>query len=252
MIDFPKITFENEDCFSFLSKIPDCSIDLVLIDPPYCISRQTKFHQGSKPDDDLFYRQSMDFGKWDYNFNGMTDVVRESHRIFREGGTFISFYDLWKITHLRGMLETARFKTIRFMEWVKSNPVPINSRINYLTNAREIAVLGVKSGGKATFNSKFDNGIYNCGVCHDVGRFHPTQKPLALIEEIILKHSNEGDVVLDCFAGSGTTAVACHNENRRFVGCEISTEYYEKSLERLNGLGITVGRGDADGKNLRR
>ncbi len=74
----------------------------------------------------------------------------------------------------------------------------MNSKTNYLTNAREIAVVGVK-GGKPTFHSEYDNGVYSYPICHDKGRFHPTQKPIALLEELIEKHSNEGDLVLDCW-----------------------------------------------------
>jgi DNA modification methylase len=93
----------------------------------------------------------------------------------------------------------------------------------------------------------YDNGIYEetgelykFPICHDKGRFHPTQKPLDLISELIKKHSNEGDLVLDCFSGSGTTAAACIQTNRNFIGCEISEEYYKKSVERLNQNNITI------------
>lgn len=245
------IVLKNEDCFSFLPLIEDSSIDFILIDPPYEVSRDTNFQSGAlKGNDTDRFRVSMDFGEWDRNFTGLDIVIKECYRILKKGGTLICFYDVWKITTLKKYFDDAKFKQIRLIEWLKTNPVPLNSKKNYLSNAREIAVSGVK-GGNSTFHSEYDSGVYRHPICHNKYRCHPTQKPLALIEEIILKHSNEGDVVLDCFAGSGTTAVACHNENRRFVGCEISTEYYEKSLERLNGLGITVGTGDADGKNLR-
>lgn len=136
-------------------------------------------------------------------------------------------------------MKKANFKQIRFIEWIKTNPVPLNSKTNYLTNSREIAILGVKVG-KPTFNSKYDNGIYKYPICQDKGRFHPTQKPLALIEELIVKHSNEGDTVLDCFSGSGTTAVAAYKEKRNFFGCELSKEYFEKSILRLKELGVEV------------
>ena len=75
--------------------------------------------------------------------------------------------------------------------------------------------------------------MYKYPICHDKGRFHPTQKPLALIEELIIKHSNEGDLVLDCFAGSGTCALAAYNQKRNFIGCEINKEYYDKAIQRL-------------------
>jgi site-specific DNA-methyltransferase (adenine-specific) len=62
-------------------------------------------------------------------------------------------------------------------------------------------------------------------------RFHPTQKSLGLFEELVTKHSNVNDIVLDTFLGGGTTAIACKNTKRRFRGCEISTEYYDKVLD---------------------
>lgn len=231
------IDLRNISCFDYLATIEDNSVDLVLIDPPYEVSRETNFQSGEATgrDTDRF-RVSMDFGDWDVGFTGLDVVIKECYRILKKGGTMICFYDLWKLTTLKEYFEKAKFKQIRFIEWVKTNPVPINSKTNYLTNSREIAVVGVK-GGKPTFNSEYDNGIYKYPICHDKGRFHPTQKPLALIEELILKHSNEDDTVLDCFSGSGTTAVAAFNQGRNFKGCELSKDYYDKSIDRLKELG---------------
>lgn len=64
-------------------------------------------------------------------------------------------------------------------------------------------------------------------------RIHPTQKHLGVIEEIIKIHSNPGDLVFDPFSGSGTTAVACRNLGRNFIGSEIEKDYYEKAIKRL-------------------
>ncbi len=227
------IEVSNKSCFDLLPGIRDNFVDLVLIDPPYEVSRDTNFQSGEETgrDTDRF-RVSMDFGEWDNGFTGLDKVVEECYRILRPGGTIICFYDLWKITTLKEYYEKAGFKQIRFIEWIKTNPVPINSKVNYLTNAREIAVVGVK-GGKPTFHSEYDKGIYEFPICHDKGRFHPTQKPLALIEALVEKHSNEGDFVLDCFFGSATTAVACKNLNRSFIGCELNEEYYKKALDRI-------------------
>ena len=75
--------------------------------------------------------------------------------------------------------------------------------------------------------------IMDYPICHDKGRFHPTQKPLELIEDLIKKHSNEGDIVLDCFAGSCTTGVAALKLKRNFMGCELDKEYFDKSMKRL-------------------
>lgn len=103
----------------------------------------------------------------------------------------------------------------------------------FLTNCREIALVGVK-GGNPTFNSKYDNGIYMFPLQGGKTRFHPTQKSLNLFEELIKKHSNEGDTVLDTFLGSGTTATACKKLKRKFKGCEISKEYYTRIMNEIN------------------
>ena len=234
------IDLRNMSCFDYLATVAQNSVDLILIDPPYEVSRDTNFQSGNATgrDTDRF-RVSMDFGEWDSGFTGLDVVIKEAYRILRKGGTIICFYDLWKLTTIKSYFDAAGFKQIRFIEWVKTNPVPINSKLNYLTNSREVAVTGVK-GGKPTFHSEYDNGIYRFPICHDKGRFHPTQKPQALIEALILKHSNPGDTILDCFSGSGTTAAAAYVQGRNFIGCELALEYYEKSVVRLRSMGIPI------------
>jgi site-specific DNA-methyltransferase (adenine-specific) len=180
------------------------------------------------------YAVTTDYGDWDSQFTleklGM--FLKHFHRILRDGGTCIVFFDLWKITNLKDMMEGEKFKQIRLVEWIKTNPQPINSKINYLTNCREIALLGIKKS-KPTFNSKYDKGIYNYPLQGGKDRFHPTQKSLPLFEDLIQKHSNEGDIVLDCFAGSATTAIAAIKTNRKFTGCELDKEYFTKAKERI-------------------
>lgn len=244
-----RIELCNESCFDYLHKIPDNSIDLVLIDPPYEVSRDTNFAKSEPTGRDVDrFRVSMQFGDWDSNFTGLDIVIKECYRVLKKGGTLICFYDLWKLSVLKEYCEKAKFKQLRFIEWVKTNPVPLNSKVNYLTNAREIAVTAVKCSNP-TFNSVYDNGMYSYSICQDKGRFHPTQKPLALIEELVKKHSNEGDVVLDCFSGSGTTAVASMLLNRHFYGCEINNIFYTKSIERITeyskNIELVVNRKDA-------
>lgn len=226
-------SLENKSCFEYLQGVSDQTVHLVLIDPPYEVSRDTNFQSGEKTgrDTDRF-RVSMDFGSWDSNFTGLDTVIRECYRVLKDHGTMICFYDLWKITTLKEYFERAKFKQLRYIEWIKTNPVPINSKVNYLTNAREIAITGVKKS-KPTFHSEYDSGIYRYPICHDKDRFHPTQKPVDLLMDLIKKHSNEDDLILDCFTGSGSTGVAAIRTNRNFVGCEISKEYYDKALERL-------------------
>lgn len=180
------------------------------------------------------YAVVTDYGTWDSEFTmeQLFLYIQHYYRVLKNGGTMIMFFDLWKITPLKEMMEGVGFKQIRFIEWIKTNPQPLNSSTNYLTNCREIALVGIKKS-KPTFNSKYDNAIYNFPLQGGKNRFHPTQKSLHLFEELIKKHSNEGDVVLDTFLGSGTTAIAAKNMNRKYLGCEISTEYYEKIIKLL-------------------
>jgi len=180
------------------------------------------------------YSVQTEYGDWDTNFTmeKLDEFIGEYYKKLKKGGTLIVFFDLWKITPLKDIMEKHKFKQIRFIEWIKTNPQPLNSQTNYLTNCREIALLGVK-GGKPTFNSKYDNAIYEFPLQGGKNRFHPTQKSLPLFEELIKKHSNEGDVVMDTFLGSGTTAIAAKNTKRAFKGCEISEEYYKKIITLL-------------------
>ena len=174
------------------------------------------------------------YGDWDKDFTLETldQFTKQFYRVLRDGGSAIIFFDLWKLTNLKDILEKSKFKQLRFIEWIKTNPQPINSSRNYLTNCREIALMGVKKG-KCTFNSKYDNGIYRFPIYGGKDRFHPTQKSLPLFEELIKKHSDPGHIVVDPFAGSATTAVACMNTNRKFMGCELDEEYFHKAQKRI-------------------
>ncbi len=229
------IHFKNLDALQYLKSISSDSIDLILTDPPYIISKKTGFKSLGIKSVKRFAINS-EFGEWDIINKKeheilMQNICQEYYRVCKKGATVIIFYDLWKLTNLRNYLESVGFKQFRLIEWIKTNPVPINQQINYLSNAREIAICCVKEG-KGTFNSKYDNGIYSFPIPRE-GRFHPTQKPLKLIKELISKHTNENDIVLDTFCGSGTTLLACKELNRVGMGCEKDIKYYEKALLRV-------------------
>jgi site-specific DNA-methyltransferase (adenine-specific) len=118
-------------------------------------------------------------------------LFKEYYRVLKKGGTVIFFFDIWKSNIIKEVAELNKFKQPRIGQWV-NNPVPINSN-NYLSNSIEYFFTFVK-GGKPTFNSIYDNGIYKYPLCHGKQRFdHPTQKPLELIKDLVRKHSNEGD-----------------------------------------------------------
>lgn len=226
-----------DDC----DMIGDNSIDLILTDPPYIISKESGFTkldaEGKGGGDKRFQVYKTDFGNWDRDEFTMADldhIVTSYFRMLRPGGVVIVFFDLWKCSDLADILEGAGFENIRIIEWLKTNAVPINSRANYLSNAREVAVVASKPGAAPTFNADHHTGIFREPIYHAKDRFHPTQKSLSLFEELIRLHSNEGDVVLDCFSGSATTGVAAINTKRHYIGCEPDEEYFRKSSERLS------------------
>ncbi len=240
---FTDFTVEVADYQDFMDALPAGSVDLILTDPPYCISKKTGFSDvvnGVKR-----FAVSMDFGPWDHveiNLDAMTKLFYKS---LRRGGTAIVWYDLWKIGKVKVSMESAGFKMIRQIIWQKTNPVPLNMRSTYLSNSREMAVVGVKIG-KPTFNSEYDSGIYEYPIPRHKGkRQHPTQKPLPLFEELVRKHSNQDDLVVDPFLGAGTTGVAALRNYRNFKGCDIDENYARISKRRLENVhqsGIDVTR----------
>jgi len=182
------------------------------------------------------YAVTTDYGEWDsaFTMRELRKTVKEYYRVLKPGGTCILFFDLWKITDVKQIFEKHKFKQLRLIEWLKTNPPPINGRRNYLSNAREVAILGVKVG-KPTFHSQYDNAVYRFPIQGVKWRVMPTQKNTNLIKALIEKHSNPGDTVLDTFSGSGTTAVAAHLTGRQFKGCELNKEVWEKSITRIEG-----------------
>ena len=95
-------------------------------------------------------------------------------------------------------------------------------------------MLGIKKS-KPTFNSKYDNAIYEYPFPSGKNRFHPTQKSLPLFKDLVEKHSNENDLVLDPFAGSGTTCLAAKETNRKYIGIERDENYYNLAKKRIEG-----------------
>jgi len=279
------ITIYNKDGIETLKEIEDGTVDLILTDPPYVISKtsgmdalhkQIKANETNKvkfvkteedwekykttldkPTEEIAagkgkgwskenylkyghilgkkYATQTDYGNWDNDFTmeQLEEFIKQYHKKLRKGGTLIIWFDLWKITPLKELLEKYKFSKIRFVEWIKTNPQPINQYTSYLSNCREMALLAVK-GSKPTFNSKYDKGVYEFPMASGKNKFHPTQKNINLFEALIEKHSNEGDTVVDTFLGSGTTAIACKNKKRKFIGCEINKEYFDKFVSILN------------------
>lgn len=225
------------DSNELIKNIKSNSIDLILIDPPYTISKSSNFKNYSEKTSHKLIRKydiSIDFGYWDKSEINWDFMFNEYYRVLKKGGTLIMFYDIWKSSTIKFYADKYKFKQHRICQWQKSNPVPINSNINYLSNAIEYFFSFTK-GKNPTFNSNYDNGVYVYPICHGKERYnHPTQKPLSLISDILKKHSKEGDLVLDVFAGTFTTHVACDNLNRKCISIEMDEIFYNIGKKRVN------------------
>lgn len=220
----------NDDSLDYIKKIPSSSIDLILTDPPYKISKKSGFKVGGNK---KFVSMTNDFGNWDREEIDFDFLFSEFYRVLKPSGTILIFYDIWKSNEIKDIALKWKFKQPRIGQWVKNNPTPINSKRNYLSNSIEFFFTFVKDK-KPTFNSTYDKGIYNYPICHGRERIgHPTQKPINLFKEIIEKHSNIGDTILDPFAGSFTTAKACLEINRSFICIEKDKKYFEMGEKRI-------------------
>ena len=128
-------------------------------------------------------------------------------------------------------------RTRTIFTWHKTNPVPSFRKVNYLSSC-EYAWIGSKGEIGWTFNFKQQKEMHNFFETPNKSSYgvtkHPTEKPLDMIEHLLEIHTNENDLVLDCFMGSGTTGVACKNLNRDFIGIELDEDYFKISDDRIN------------------
>jgi len=235
------------DCLEVMKDIPTGIVDLILTDPPYMISNNVKITRGRNKmkfkGKDIIHS----FGDWDI-FNSLDEYmdwtykwVDEAVRLLRNGGMFCSYFDRDKINFLSYYLQNKyQFKCKGYYADIKANPVPQARKVKWM-NAWECIGLWQKPEGKLTYNYKVGQAkdwdirpIVGKKTKEDGERFHPTQKPIRVMKKFIEYWSNEGDIVLDPFLGSGTTAIACKMLNRHYIGIEINQEYVEMAKNRLN------------------
>ena len=130
----------------------------------------------------------------------------------------------------------------------KTNPSPMNGQVIWLSGI-ECCVYGKKKN--ATFNEHCKNTVFRFPTVK--GKLHPTQKPINLMKYLIEVSSNENDIVLDPFMGSGSTGVACLNTNRNFIGIEINAKFYETAKNRIENTKVETDKDNLElwkyGKN---
>lgn len=231
-----------EDNRFILPSIESNSVDLILTDPPYIISKESNFTKVKDEYKHIYKDLNIDFGQWDENIIDYLFYFEQFHRVLKKGGRLIMFYDIWKMGDIKEIATNYKFTQPRIGTWVKTNPVPVNSKNNYLSNSAEYFISLTKSGwvgrsrAKSVFNSEYDNAIYNYPTVNNKYN-HPTQKPTELLIDIINTNSNMNDIILDPFMGSGSTALACEKTNRNFIGIENYKEYIDICKER----GLDIG-----------
>ncbi len=246
----------NFDCLVGLGGIPDNSVDLVVTDPPYEFDKGGGGGAfGSKKRDyhaeyiSLYYEtgKTRETERLRIMANTQKNVKLTGGRLLSAGFDFavldeccrvlraVNIYVWCSKAQVRKILQyfEGRGCNTDILCWCKTNPTPMCnntylSDIEYCIFARE---KGVKLYGDYASKHKF--WVSKCNVEDKKLWGHPTIKPLDIISQLITNSSTEGQTVLDPFMGSGTTAVACIREKRRYVGFELNEEYYGKALQRV-------------------
>ena len=221
------------------------SVDMIFADPPYFLSNDGISCSGGKA-------VSVNKGDWDkigspeekHAFN--RNWIRLCKRVLKPNGTIWISGTLHNIYSVGMALEQEGYKIINNITWQKTNPPP-NLACRCFTHSTETVLWAQKNEKNARhfFNYELMKELNDGKQMKDVwtgpltkpteknfGK-HPTQKPLYLLERILLASTRENDVVLDPFCGSSTTGVACKKLHRKYIGIDNCLEYIELSIERL-------------------
>ena len=245
-IDDPKhhLRIYQGDCLDVLAQIPASTVDLVFADPPYFLSNGgITCHAGKMV--------SVNKGSWDVSKG--PDANHEFNRAWLaacqrvlkpNGGIWVS--GTAHVIHSVGFaMQQLGFKLLNDISWVKPNPPP-NLSCRYFTHATETIIWAAKDKkSRHTFNYKLMKEANRGKQMKSVWEIrppeswekkfgkHPTQKPVALLERILLASTNVGDLVLDPFLGGGTTLLTAVRLRRHAVGCELSLDSVSLSIRRL-------------------
>ena len=228
----------NMDCMEGLKLLDDNSIDLVVMDPPYLLNlNKTKNTKSCNryANDLLKLKDGFDLKVLDILIQKMKKINIYIYCSKRQVKDILNYFSDKNCNH-------------EILTWHKQNPSPLTNN-NYLPDTEYI--LFFREKGVRLYGNYHTKRKYYISGTNQVDKKkykHPTIKPLQLIEYHIENSSKEGDVVLDCFCGSGTTLVGAINKNRKFIGFEIDKEYYEIAKKRVEEA-ISLKDGDTNEKS---
>ena len=232
----------NCDCLRGLQNIPDFSIDCVITDPPYNlgeISKRRGYHVNSIRENN-FVSAEWDNSSGESWHDLMENLLQSFSRKVKVGGNIVIFCSSFKVGELFKLAEKFGLYYKTTGVWHKTNPMPRNMNLHFVcSNEFWIHFVNQKRTGTFNNNGKLLLDFFASSLPSTKEREgfkHPTQKPLSVITPLIEVLSNKGDTVLDCFVGSGSTAVAAVQTDRNFVGFETNKNYFDFANSKIERL----------------
>lgn len=217
------------DSYKLIKELPDKSVDLIVTDPPYLIEN-TK--GGTNIGTSLKNGMCKELEECEIISGINKEILDEFMRVMKKPNIYIWCNKKQVLDYLNYFVGGHNC-SFEIMTWLKSNPTPLCGG-NYLID-KEFCLYfrkGVKLNTR--FETAFTYWQSSKNVTDKELFLHPTCKPVYIIKMLIENSSNENDVILDSFMGSGTTAVACQETNRQFIGFEISEKWCKVANDRLN------------------
>jgi site-specific DNA-methyltransferase (adenine-specific) len=210
------------DCLEVMKDIPDGSIDLIVTDPPYLMNYKTGRRKNKNHD---FCSVILN----DDNQQVVKEYIKECYRILKNNAAMYMFCNANKIDVFKQEVE--KYFTLKnIIIWVKNNHTAGDLKAQF-SKKTEMILLANK--GRREFNGERLTDVWEFARVSGKKQLHQNQKPVELLEQCILKHSNPGDVVFDGFMGSGSTGIACLNTGRKFIGIELDENYFNIAKERI-------------------
>jgi len=217
------IAIYNEDAIEHVAKMKTESIDLIVTDPPYGISYRTSWRSDKQH---RFCREIVN----DKDLSAFSAISKQLFRVLKNDSAIFVFCAWRKSAETMSILEGSGFKVANQIIWDKGNTTAgdLTGSFGYQYEV----IIYAKKGSPKLRGKRFSDIWRYARVSPDKLK-HQNEKPVFLLERAIIAFSDEGGVIFDPFAGSGSTGVAAINLNRGFVGCEIDQDYFEIADERL-------------------